>query len=63
MCEEPESKCLAFEKRKVRFLEIHVRSSTENDCRAVGIIPNAGIKFPRESLEETVLITQKILVL
>jgi IMP and pyridine-specific 5'-nucleotidase len=30
--------------------------------RAVGIIPVDGVKFPRESLEETVLVTQKILV-
>lgn len=30
--------------------------------RAVGIIPEVGYKFSRETLEETVLITQKILV-
>ncbi|KAF2813797.1 IMP-specific 5'-nucleotidase-like protein 1 [Mytilinidion resinicola] len=29
--------------------------------RAVGIIPPEGVKFPRESLEETVMVTQKIL--
>ncbi|KAF2500175.1 IMP-specific 5'-nucleotidase-like protein 1 [Lophium mytilinum] len=29
--------------------------------RAVGIIPTEGVKFPRESLEETVMVTQKIL--
>jgi IMP and pyridine-specific 5'-nucleotidase len=30
--------------------------------RAVGIIPSSGQRFPREALEETVLVTQKILV-
>jgi IMP and pyridine-specific 5'-nucleotidase len=44
--------------RNMRMEAVVVRKE-----RAVGIIPKAGHKFCRETLEETVLIVQKILVL
>ena len=41
---------------------MHLPADILRKERAVGIIPQAGTKFARESLEETVLVTQKILV-
>lgn len=40
---------------------MHLPADILRKERAVGIIPQAGTKFARESLEETVLVTQKIL--
>ena len=41
---------------------MHLDGQIVRKERAVGIIPNASRTFSREQLEETVLVTQKILV-
>lgn len=40
---------------------LHLPGTILRKDRAVGIIPNAGATIPRESLEETVLVVQKVL--